>query len=176
MSKDKLQKNVTETKSNNDNCHRLVRRAVLKGAITSSVIAGGISIPDKWSKPVVNAVMLPAHAQTTSVEGGTIILVVTLSGNASGDVVLQGVFNNTIDVPADLPEQIEINVDAGQHFLNILISSSLQPEDFSNPINLDDGASSVPSTFTTNNSRDYDIIYNVEPGETVTCTLVVEDD
>lgn len=42
------------------------RRKLLKTiAAGSGVIVVGKSLPDNWSKPVVDAVMLPAHAQTS---------------------------------------------------------------------------------------------------------------
>ncbi len=158
------------------------RRKLLKSiAVGSGAVVAGKSLPESWSKPVVNAVALPAHALTTNEdtnEGtneGTIILVVTMSGPGSGDVGVSGVLNDTISIPDDVPKQIEMTVDAGAHLLTILISQSLQPVGF--VLMLDDGASSVPSTFIeSNNFRDYAITYNVEPGETVTCTLALEAD
>lgn len=42
------------------------RRRMLKGiAASGAVIAGQEVLPDKWSKPLVDAVVLPAHAQAT---------------------------------------------------------------------------------------------------------------
>ena len=42
------------------------RRKLLKSvAATGGAIVAGKSIPQSWSKPVVDAVMLPAHAETT---------------------------------------------------------------------------------------------------------------
>jgi hypothetical protein len=45
------------------------RRKLLKSiAAGSGAIVAGKSLPESWSKPVVNAVMLPAHAATTEEE------------------------------------------------------------------------------------------------------------
>ena len=42
------------------------RRKLLKSiAAGSGAIVAGKSLPDSWSKPVVDSVMLPAHAQTS---------------------------------------------------------------------------------------------------------------
>ncbi len=42
------------------------RRKVLKSiAAGSGVVLAAKSLPEKWTKPVVNSVMLPAHAQTS---------------------------------------------------------------------------------------------------------------
>jgi hypothetical protein len=42
------------------------RRKLLKSiAAGSGAIVAGKSLPESWSKPVVDSVMLPAHAQTT---------------------------------------------------------------------------------------------------------------
>lgn len=46
------------------------RRKVLKSiAAGGGAIVAGKSLPESWSKPVVNAVMLPAHAETTDDTG-----------------------------------------------------------------------------------------------------------
>ena len=42
------------------------RRKLLKSiAAGSGAIVAGKSLPESWSKPVVDSVMLPAHAQTS---------------------------------------------------------------------------------------------------------------
>lgn len=42
------------------------RRKLLRTlAAGSGVVLTGTSLPDKWSRPVVDSVVLPAHAQTT---------------------------------------------------------------------------------------------------------------
>ena len=42
------------------------RRKLLKTIATGSgAVAAGKSLPESWSRPVVDAVMLPAHAETT---------------------------------------------------------------------------------------------------------------
>ena len=45
------------------------RRKLLKSiAAGSGAIVAGKSLPESWSRPVVDSVMLPAHAQTSPVE------------------------------------------------------------------------------------------------------------
>ena len=52
---------MTDKKSNNS------RRKLLKSiAAGSGAVVAGKSLPECWSKPVVDAVMLPAHAQTST--------------------------------------------------------------------------------------------------------------
>lgn len=42
------------------------RRKLLKSlAAGSGAVVAGKSLPESWSKPVINSVMLPAHAETT---------------------------------------------------------------------------------------------------------------
>ena len=42
------------------------RRKLLKSiAVGSGAVVAGKSIPESWSKPVIDSVMLPAHAETT---------------------------------------------------------------------------------------------------------------
>jgi len=44
------------------------RRKTLKTLLVGSgvALAAGKTLPDKWTKPVVDSVILPAHAQTTT--------------------------------------------------------------------------------------------------------------
>lgn len=50
------------------------RRTVLKKILASGgVITVGSGLPDSWKRPVMDAVTLPAHAQTSPKEnGGTV--------------------------------------------------------------------------------------------------------
>ena len=42
------------------------RRALLKGLVLgSAVVSGSKALPEQWSKPLTNAVVLPSHATTT---------------------------------------------------------------------------------------------------------------
>ncbi len=52
---------MTDKKSNDS------RRKLLKSiAAGSGAVVAGKSMPESWSKPVIDSVMLPAHAETTS--------------------------------------------------------------------------------------------------------------
>ena len=47
------------------------RRTKLKQILAGGgVIAGGSSIPNQWSRAVVESVVIPAHAQTTGITSG----------------------------------------------------------------------------------------------------------
>jgi len=53
---------MSETKSSKGNA----RRKLLKGiAAGSGAVIAGQTLPENWSRPVVDSVMLPAHAQTS---------------------------------------------------------------------------------------------------------------
>jgi len=55
---------MSEHKSNDN------RRKLLKSiAVGSSAVVAGQSLPQSWTKPVVDSVMLPAHAETTDDSG-----------------------------------------------------------------------------------------------------------
>jgi len=42
------------------------RRSLLKGLVAgSALITGSKALPERWAKPLTNAVILPSHAQTT---------------------------------------------------------------------------------------------------------------
>ncbi len=45
------------------------RRKALKTIIAGSAAAGVLVVSSKWSKPVVNSIILPAHAQATNAQG-----------------------------------------------------------------------------------------------------------
>ena len=44
---------------------RKSRRRLIQGLVAGGVVVTAKSVPYKWSRPVVEAVMLPAHAQTS---------------------------------------------------------------------------------------------------------------
>ena len=53
------------------------RRKMLKSmAVGGGAVVAGKNLPDQWAKPMVDSVLLPAHAQTTTV-------VCSISGSAS---------------------------------------------------------------------------------------------
>jgi len=45
------------------------RRKALKTIAAGSAAAGALAMTGKWSKPVVNSIILPAHAQATNAAG-----------------------------------------------------------------------------------------------------------
>lgn len=46
-----------------DNKSNEARRTVIKSIAAGGAIVAGKSLPEEWSKPVVDSVFLPAHAQ-----------------------------------------------------------------------------------------------------------------
>ncbi len=57
---------MTNKKSNGS------RRKLLKSIATGSgAIVAGKSLPESWSNPVVDSIVLPAHAQTSGNSGGS---------------------------------------------------------------------------------------------------------
>lgn len=56
---------VTTVKKNKDHSEALPSRRRLLKAIGGGTAAGATLLPGRWSKPVVDAVLLPAHAQTS---------------------------------------------------------------------------------------------------------------
>jgi hypothetical protein len=59
-----------------NNKHTKARRELLKATVIGSgAVIAGKSLPESWSRPVVDSVMLPAHAQTSATGvGGAVIL------------------------------------------------------------------------------------------------------
>jgi len=97
------------------------RRKLLKSiAAGSGAVIAGKSLPESWSKPVVDSVMLPAHAQT-SPSPCTPCLVAALYGEGSGcsgitvDVAIDGTV--TVDTPSlDSPQTDTVDPCAGGAF------------------------------------------------------------
>jgi len=47
------------------------RRNALKIIVAGTAAAGSLAIPSRWSKPVVNSIILPVHAQATNADAPT---------------------------------------------------------------------------------------------------------
>jgi len=50
--------------------HQRQRRRALLAAISAAGVAGGAELPRQWARPVVDHVLLPAHAQTSPRDEG----------------------------------------------------------------------------------------------------------
>jgi len=71
------------------------RRKLLKSiAAGSGAIVAGKSLPDTWSRPVVDSVMLPAHAQTSALTYFTDNLMAENNGQQHGESTLFARFSN----------------------------------------------------------------------------------
>ena len=68
------------------------RRKLLKSiAAGSGVVVAGKSLPDNWSRPVVDSVMLPAHAQTSGSYSGSATVQGTIGMLESDSLIAQAV-------------------------------------------------------------------------------------
>lgn len=91
------------------------RRKVLKVAAGAGLIAGTKAgwESDKWTKPVVETVLLPAHAQTSTVLNGTFAgstNITTATLDPSGfDILIPTAHANGISIQADLCLVVEDN-------------------------------------------------------------------
>ena len=71
------------------------RRAILKSmAAGGGAIAAGKMVPEKWTQPVIESVVLPAHAQTSP---GDVPTFPGLSGLYSGNTVIAGLGGNGLN-------------------------------------------------------------------------------
>jgi len=99
---------MSEQENAPQNQKNKARRRLLKGIVAGGgTIATGASLPEHWARPVVEAVSLPAHAQTTGESGPSLD---DLSPWESGeqDFVVGGPEDNerfaSLDSPSDAPD------------------------------------------------------------------------
>ena len=76
------------------------RRKLLKSlAAGSGAVIAGKSLPESWSKPVVDSVMLPAHAQTSPSPCTPCLVAATYCvGSGTGSIVVAVATNGTVTV------------------------------------------------------------------------------
>ncbi|HHD63392.1 MAG TPA: twin-arginine translocation signal domain-containing protein [Desulfobulbaceae bacterium] len=60
-----LQNHDVKNEANKDNLVDQSRRKTLKKIAAGGAVAGILALSGKWSKPVVDSIILPAHAQAT---------------------------------------------------------------------------------------------------------------
>ena len=85
------------------------RRKLLKTVVTGSgVIVAGKNIPQTWSRPVIDAVLLPSHAQTSGRTYAGNNLLAGLS-DQENETLLAGWINNIFPVAIAQP-QISVNI------------------------------------------------------------------
>ena len=109
------------------------RRKLLKSIATgSSAVAAGKSLPESWSKPVVDAILLPSHAETTdssgSAPGATTTPAATTTPTATTTSVpccnIAGQYCDTVDATTAF-DFIAINVEPSG---NISVSLDANPQ------------------------------------------------
>ncbi len=77
-----------------DNITTACRRILLKSIVSGfGAVVAGKSLPKSWSKPVVDSVMLPAHAETT---GGSVKVLVETPTWYSDDFTFGGIQAQTL--------------------------------------------------------------------------------
>ena len=95
------------------------RRNLLKSmAAGSSAVIAGKSLPNDWAKPVVDSVLLPAHAETSDITppvascslGGT-VETFTFGDNSTGVFAIPGSYNSVNG--GEIYVDPEISVDPG---------------------------------------------------------------
>ena len=110
---------MTDKKSNDS------RRKLLKSiAAGSGAIVAGQSLPESWSKPVIDSVILPAHAQTTDDSGtlppeNTTTTTTTTTLAPPVKYSLSDYSDNLVPDPAALEQQASVS---GSSLSDILIS------------------------------------------------------
>lgn len=90
------------------------RRKLLKSiAAGSGAIVAGKSLPESWSRPVVESVLLPAHAQTSTAPACTITVLVAGIPDGSSAVTQNTSISGTItpNPGADVSVLIELDFD-----------------------------------------------------------------
>jgi len=82
---------MSNNKSNNS------KRKLLKSiAAGSGAVVAGKSLPESWARPIVNSIVLPAHAATTATDARSTSLVLD-AGGTSGDLEYIPNFGATTD-------------------------------------------------------------------------------
>lgn len=83
------------------------RRKLLKSiAAGSGAIVAGKSMPETWSRPVVNSIMLPAHAQTTQ---GQLLLTGSSGNDNASNHINKQMYQNIASDKAGTLERITSN-------------------------------------------------------------------
>jgi hypothetical protein len=74
------------------------RRKLLKSiAAGSGAVVAGKSLPDSWVRPVVDSVLLPAHALTSNQIYSTNNVLIGMNGQTTGgDTLLAGLVNSIL--------------------------------------------------------------------------------
>lgn len=86
------------------------RKAIKKIAVGVGALAGYSVLPQKWTQPIIDNIVLPAHAQTSGVAVANQLTLSLLSGDQSSEVVSIGIAGHVY--PATANQQLDITVQA----------------------------------------------------------------
>lgn len=129
---------MTDKKSN------ISKRKLIKSiAVGSGAIVAGKSLPESWSKPIVDSVMLPAHAQTSTptttpapcddpvLDQSNVVLTGDFvirdpSGQTSGGTAT-GTLSNTSSVPISISENLVVTPPSVGISFSVTTPGTLQP-------------------------------------------------
>jgi len=108
---------------------RNARRALLKSLATGGgVVVAGKILPDEWSKPAVESVVLPTHAQTSPPE------CCNIAGLFCGDVVSSQDFpNQPIQVSVSADGTVVIDLPRGESATTSVPCYGVDFDTFTNP-------------------------------------------
>lgn len=114
--------------TNPERGHTEARRRLIKSLAAGGAIGAAVTLPEKWAKPVIDAVIVPLHAQTSPVPINPILLAGIWTGSWT-DTVLGTSGSATMTVTVDTGAQtFQISLDLNGPVLG---SSDPGPQPFS---------------------------------------------
>ncbi|HHB76531.1 MAG TPA: twin-arginine translocation signal domain-containing protein [Desulfobulbus sp.] len=100
---DQKKNNPQEPEANGKNAVDQSRRKALKKMAVGTAVAGTLAVSSKWSKPVVNSIILPAHAQATNAQGPVSTSTTTPTPTTTSFEAGFQTENITVDLPPVTP-------------------------------------------------------------------------
>ena len=150
------------------------RRLALK-ALGGSALAGGLAdkLPAIWQKPLVQGSLLPAHAQTTSVQGQVQI---AIHDTSTGAMVTSGTIVYTLDVDSN-GQITRFRIPTGAITAQRpAIANALFPAAYAQHLVNFEVQEGISLTFTADGRERYGsvrIVFSLAGESPVTCTLIV---
>jgi hypothetical protein len=85
------------------------RKALKKIAVGVGALTGYSVLPQKWTQPIIDNIVLPAHAQTSGVTAANQLTLSLLSGDQSSEVVSIGIDGQVY--PPTANQQLDITIE-----------------------------------------------------------------